>query len=260
MNQPTIKTAFKLIVAVIITFGLSLALQSILAQTAWTNPQCTPPNCNVAAPINVGSSTAVKTQGTWDNLNIAASSTMTSVGLFGVSGNFAVNPFTHDLFVDFSGGTHYVGIGTGSPAYKLDVNGTIQATGLRIPTGAAAGKVLTSDASGNASWGTGGGTAVAASGTLNPGNCGSWEVDTGIVLDSERFNPQRAFVPIVTTGSFYRYDATTKFFLTPSLLYRTCFNNPCNNYTHLYLNISCTNEEADSDYPSSIYWKVFEVK
>jgi len=57
MNQPTIKTAFKLIVAIIITFGLSLALQSILADVNWQNPTCTPPLCNVPAPINVGSST-----------------------------------------------------------------------------------------------------------------------------------------------------------------------------------------------------------
>ncbi|WP_390173845.1 hypothetical protein, partial [Staphylococcus pseudintermedius] len=34
-----------------------------------------------------------------------------------------------------------VGIGTTSPAYKLDVNGTIKATGLKLPTGAAVGYV-----------------------------------------------------------------------------------------------------------------------
>ncbi len=45
-----------------------------------------------------------------------------------------------------------VGIGTIDPAYKLDVVGTTQTQGLRIPTGAAAGRVLTSDASGNGTW------------------------------------------------------------------------------------------------------------
>jgi hypothetical protein len=45
-----------------------------------------------------------------------------------------------------------VGIGTSSPATKLDVNGTAKMTGVQLPTGAGAGKVLTSDASGNGTW------------------------------------------------------------------------------------------------------------
>ncbi|MDZ7370518.1 MAG: tail fiber domain-containing protein [candidate division KSB1 bacterium] len=45
-----------------------------------------------------------------------------------------------------------VGIGTTTPAQKLDVAGTVQMTGLKMPTGAANGYVLTSDASGTGSW------------------------------------------------------------------------------------------------------------
>ncbi|MDH3892363.1 MAG: hypothetical protein OEV49_14910 [candidate division Zixibacteria bacterium] len=45
-----------------------------------------------------------------------------------------------------------VGIGTSSPAEKLDVAGTLQATGLKIPTGASGGAVWTSDATGLGSW------------------------------------------------------------------------------------------------------------
>lgn len=47
-----------------------------------------------------------------------------------------------------------IGIGVSSPATRLDVGGTVKATGLLIPTGAGSGKVLTSDASGNATWQT----------------------------------------------------------------------------------------------------------
>ncbi|MFZ3232596.1 MAG: hypothetical protein WA194_03575 [Patescibacteria group bacterium] len=50
--------------------------------------------------------------------------------------------------------TGNVGIGTNAPAYKLDVTGTANVIGFRMPTGAGAGKVLTSDASGLAAWAT----------------------------------------------------------------------------------------------------------
>lgn len=45
-----------------------------------------------------------------------------------------------------------VGIGVPVPAQLLDVGGIIKATGLQVTTGATLGKVLTSDASGNATW------------------------------------------------------------------------------------------------------------
>lgn len=45
-----------------------------------------------------------------------------------------------------------VGIGTTSPAQLLDVAGTAQMTGLKMPTGAGAGLVLTSDAAGVGTW------------------------------------------------------------------------------------------------------------
>ena len=47
-----------------------------------------------------------------------------------------------------------VGIGTTSPSEKLDVAGKIKTQNLQVTNGAAAGLVLTSDASGNASWGS----------------------------------------------------------------------------------------------------------
>ena len=49
----------------------------------------------------------------------------------------------------------YLAIGTSTaPSYPLDVVGTIQVTGLKMTTGAGADKVLKSDASGMAFWGT----------------------------------------------------------------------------------------------------------
>lgn len=62
-----------------------------------------------------------------------------------------------------------VGVGTPSPASKLDVAGTVQATGLKLTTSPTAGHVLTSDASGNGTWQapTGGGFALPYSGSAN---------------------------------------------------------------------------------------------
>lgn len=45
-----------------------------------------------------------------------------------------------------------VGIGTANPAQVLDVAGTVQTVGFKMPTGASSGKVLTSDTSGVGTW------------------------------------------------------------------------------------------------------------
>jgi hypothetical protein len=60
-----------------------------------------------------------------------------------------------------------VGIGTNNPSERLDVNGKTKTTTLQITSGATNGYVLTSDASGNASWeaSTGGGSFTG--GTIN---------------------------------------------------------------------------------------------
>ena len=59
-----------------------------------------------------------------------------------------------------------VGIGTNSPTTKLEVNGKTKTINLQVTSGATNGYVLTSDASGNASWqpssGGGSGTTVTA--------------------------------------------------------------------------------------------------
>ena len=45
-----------------------------------------------------------------------------------------------------------LGIGTAAPAFPLDIAGTAQMTGFKLPTGAGANNVLTSDASGVGTW------------------------------------------------------------------------------------------------------------
>lgn len=51
--------------------------------------------------------------------------------------------------------TGNIGIGSTNPGQALDVKGTIRMTGFNIAAGAGANKVLTSDASGNGTWGNG---------------------------------------------------------------------------------------------------------
>jgi hypothetical protein len=51
-------------------------------------------------------------------------------------------------------GNTLIGNATDDGTNKLQVNGGIKATGFKLTTGAGAGKVLTSDASGNATWQT----------------------------------------------------------------------------------------------------------
>ena len=64
-----------------------------------------------------------------------------------------------------------VGIGNINPAEKLDVNGKTKTINLQVTTGAGAGKVLTSDATGNATWqtvGAGSGWSLAGNAGTNP--------------------------------------------------------------------------------------------
>jgi hypothetical protein len=59
---------------------------------------------------------------------------------------------TDDVLIYGDFATGEIGMGTLTPGCELDVVGTVQMTGFSMPTGAANGYVLTSDASGAGSW------------------------------------------------------------------------------------------------------------
>src|SRR5262249_37291399 len=88
--------------------------------------------------------------------------------------------------------TGNVGIGTMTPSTKLEVNGTVQMQGVKLPTGANNGYVLTSDASGVGTWqptgGSGGG--INGSGTVNsiPKFCGATTLEDSAISETSTGN------------------------------------------------------------------------
>ena len=84
--------------------------------------------------------------------NLAGNSGLSASNFLGTTDNSSLRLRTNNIeriLIDNSG---KVGIGTATPAEKLDVAGNIKTIGFIMPTNAAAGYALTSDANGNASW------------------------------------------------------------------------------------------------------------
>ena len=80
----------------------------------------------------------------------------------GISGNVPPTTNRYGVYIEDAGRNYFagtVGIGTTTPSEKLDVSGKTKTTNFQMTSGATNGYVLTSDASGNASWqaSTGGG-------------------------------------------------------------------------------------------------------
>ena len=98
-------TITKLIITVVLTLGVSVSLQSLLA--AWTAPTVAPPDDNLEQPIDTSANDQVKD------------------GNLGVLGNLSID--TDTLVVDSV--NNRVGVGTDAPSYELDVNGDINFTG-----------------------------------------------------------------------------------------------------------------------------------
>jgi len=84
--------------------------------------------------------------------NLAGNSGLSASNFLGTTDNSSLRLRTNNIeriLIDNSG---KVGIGTATPAEKLEVAGNIRTIGFIMPTNAAAGYALTSDANGNASW------------------------------------------------------------------------------------------------------------
>ena len=113
-------------------------------------------------------------------------------------------------------GNGNVGIGLQNPVEKLEVAGKIKTTSLQITSGAAAGNVLISDATGNASWqasnsNTGIEVSTFASQVVNSG------VTSKVTFDTKYTDPAIAFSIansewLVPSAGFYHISASLRFF------------------------------------------------
>jgi hypothetical protein len=99
------------------------------------------------------------------------------------SGNASWAPITAIGFWDTLNNNIYnrsgtkVGIGTAFPSTQLEVYGTTKTSGLQITNGASAGYILTSDASGNASWANP--TLIGVTGATGPTGANGTNGNTG---------------------------------------------------------------------------------
>jgi hypothetical protein len=118
--------------------------------------------------------------------------------------------------------TGAVGIGTTSPTagFLLDVNGAARMTGFQLSSGAGAGKVLTSDASGNGTWqapngvssvtGSGAGISVSpTTGNVFVTNTGVTSIGAGVDISASGATGAVALNDISTLQSVTSRGATT---------------------------------------------------
>jgi hypothetical protein len=112
--------------------------------------------------------------------------------------------------LNINANNNMVGIGTAAPTNKLEINGTGgTGSGLKLPSGAASGKVLVSDASGNASWQTG--YSVIYSEIHGTGFGTDYSADAKIT----GLNTTKADNVKTIYGSAYGWDNTNKRWIAP---------------------------------------------
>ncbi len=128
---------------------LALLFIFAFAAFAWQEPSQAPPQGNAPAPINVSNTDQSKLGG----LGLGGGVGQALQWLKNIGGTLHIQnqAGTSNLVIGQDG---KVGIGITGPETKLDVVGTLKATGFKMPTDAEAGKVLTSDASGAGTWKT----------------------------------------------------------------------------------------------------------
>ena len=142
-------------------------------------------------PFGAGSTVTAQTAFYADN-------TLTGgVSNYGFRGAIASGTNRWNVFMDGTAQNHFrgnvgIGVGKGVPAVELDVAGTIATTNFRMTSGAAVGRVLQSDASGNASWVT-----------LNTsGYLGTWNANTNTPTIANGTGTAGQFYIVTTAGTW----------------------------------------------------------
>ena len=129
----------------ILVIVVGLALAAGLSYAEWKSATANPPNENAPAPLNVSSTAQAKAGylsiGTTENPTV-------SLNVKGSSKFSDTAQFFKNVIVSHGN----VGIGTTGPAERLEVLGKTKTTFLQVTPSAGEGRVLTSDADGNASW------------------------------------------------------------------------------------------------------------
>jgi hypothetical protein len=169
----------------------------------------------------------------------------------GDSVRFMINSFTGNI-----------GIGSNSPnpPQKLSVNGTVQATGLRIPTNAGINKVLTSDSTGFASWQPASAGTIAGSGTVN--YIPLW-TPSGMALGNSLLFDNGTNVGLGTPSPAYRFDVnhsgSTGIRVNSSAGFSTIDINAANGDASLRFANAGVNQWNIRNRPSDNYLEVFEL-
>lgn len=116
-NQKKIKLVFYLTITIILTLGLSISFQALLA--AWTPPTASPPLDNTAKPINEGTD-GQKKQGSFGTMgNLIAGSRF----YMGLDENSTGDLYLADRIVDWDDGDYYIDPDGTSVFNTIDLDG-----------------------------------------------------------------------------------------------------------------------------------------